>query len=56
MSPLSNREWASGLWREQDVAGGGNTRQVLVDITLALLGGGVKFGIMVVCIGEGSAD
>ena len=51
MSPLSNREWESGLCRGQDVVAGGNTRQVLAESWLALLGGGVKFGIMVVRIG-----
>lgn len=36
------------------MAGGGITRLVLVDSWLALLGGGVKFGIMVVRIGCGA--
>lgn len=51
MSPLSNREWVLGLWREQDVAGGGNVIQAPDDNWLVLLGGGVKFGIMVIRIG-----
>lgn len=51
MSPLSNREWLSGLWREQDGAAVGNMTQVLADSWLALQGGGVKFGIMVIRIG-----
>lgn len=55
MSPLSNREWVSGLCREQDVLGGGSMRQGLADNWLALLGGGVRFGIRVVRMGGEAA-
>lgn len=51
MSPPSNREGESGLGEEEEDRGGG-TKQVLVDNWLALLlGGGVRFGIMVIRIG-----
>lgn len=50
-SPRSNREWLSAPWREHRVAAGGDARRALGDGWLALLGGGVTFGIMVIRIG-----
>lgn len=53
MTVLSSKDCESGLFGEQGVAGvtgvmeGGTVRQELGGCWLALLGGGVKFGIVV---------